>query len=178
MQVRTLACHHKVTCLGYAFAEFRKRLIPELEQQKQEMLAAGKQAEFGKMMASLRKEDQVLEEEYAHPLFVFMGDTHADIYADQDWLWDYPYLLTECTYIDPDHLENADYRLHTHWEQLRPHVLAHPGTTFVLTHFSLRYSDAEVIAFFEAEREKYGFENVLVWCSVEPAMKQQGQRTG
>lgn len=176
-QVRTVECDHRTPCLGYAFSEMRKRLIPELEQKKQQMLASGAQAEFGKLMAEMRKSGRDMEEEYAHPMFVFMGDTHAGIFAEQDWLWDFPTIFTECTYFEEEHREKADARKHSHWDDLRPHVLAHPGTTFVFTHFSLRYSDAEVIAFFAAEQEKYGFENVRLWASGDPMMQLQGQKS-
>jgi ribonuclease Z len=173
--VKTIECDHRTPCLGYAFSELKLRLIPKLEQKKLEMLANGAQAEFGKMMAEMRKSGQTIEEEYAHPLFVFMGDTHHAIFADQDWLWEYPIILTECTYFEEEHLDKADARKHSHWDHLRPHVEAHPDTTFVFTHFSLRYTDAEVITFFEAEREKYGFENVRLWASADPMMRLQGQ---
>lgn len=176
-QVKTLNCDHNTPCLGYAFSEIRKRLIPTLEAQKQEMLSRGAKAEFGKLMAEIRKSGQEMEEEYSFPLFVFMGDTHAGIYAEQDWLWDYPAIITECTYFEEEHLDKADARRHTHWEHLRPHVMAHPATTFVLTHFSLRHADAEVVSFFEAEQEKFGFENVRLWVSNDPMMQLQGQKS-
>jgi ribonuclease Z len=54
----------------------------------------------------------------------------------------------ECTFLHPDHRQTAWDRKHTHWGDLRPIVEANPQTHFVVTHFSLRYSDEEVLDFF------------------------------
>ena len=46
------------------------------------------------------------------------------------------------------------------WSELRPIVEANPATTFVLTHFSLRHRDPEIVAFFD----KQGLTNVVAWA--------------
>ena len=51
-------------------------------------------------------------------------------------------------------------------------VTAHPETRFVLTHFSLRHSDADVIAFFDKEN----LPNVTVWAHPESLLPEQHQR--
>ncbi|MCH2046096.1 MAG: MBL fold metallo-hydrolase [Saprospiraceae bacterium] len=171
-QVKTFHCDHKVPCLGYAFAQSKKRLKPEFAALQAEM----SKADFGKLLGNKRKEGIEIQETYLDPIFAYAGDTHASNYAKQDWLWDYPCLITECTYIKDEDLARADERKHTHWEHLRPYVLAHPETTFVLIHFSLRYPDAEILEFFEQERAKYGFDNVKLWISDAPLLQQQHQQ--
>ena len=51
---------------------------------------------------------------------------------------------------------------HTHHAQLHPWIAAFPRTTFVLVHWSLRYSKEEVLAFFD---KSYGGvpKNVVLW---------------
>ena len=51
---------------------------------------------------------------------------------------------------------------HTHYAQLHPWIAAFPHTTFVLVHWSLRYSKEEVLAFFD---KSYGGvpKNVVLW---------------
>lgn len=169
--IKTLACDHSVPCLGYAFSMQKSRLTPEFEELKNSLAPA----DFGKMMASKKKEGVNPTETYLQPLFVYMGDTHASIFGQYNWLWDYPFIITECTYIYSEDLDKANKRRHSHWEQLRPFVLAQPQTTFIFMHFSLRYADTEIIAFFEQEQEKYGFDNVLLWLSDAPLLNQQGQ---
>lgn len=173
--IKVLNCQHAVPCVGYAFEEQRQRLKPALEQKKQEMLEKGEKAAFGKLLASQKKAGIDIYEYYQAPLFVYMGDTHASVYETQDWLWNSPFIMTECTYIFPENLDKADQRKHSHWEQLRPVVLAQPKTTFVLIHFSLRHSDETILQFFEQEKAIYGFDNVRLWLSSKPALSQQGQ---
>ena len=52
-----------------------------------------------------------------------------------------------------------------HWEELRPYVCAHPEVMFVLIHFSLRYTDAEVLAFFRTEAATHGLRNIRPWLT-------------
>jgi ribonuclease Z len=54
---------------------------------------------------------------------------------------------------------------HTIWADLEPVVRKWPDTTFVLTHFSLRYGDGEVRKFF-SEMEDCP-PNVVVWADAE-----------
>ena len=51
---------------------------------------------------------------------------------------------------------------HTHYAQLHPFILSFHKTTFILVHWSLRYSKEDVLAFFE---DQYGGvpENVVLW---------------
>ena len=58
--------------------------------------------------------------------------------------------------------ESARRKGHTHYTQLHPWIAAFPKTTFVLVHWSLRYSRDDVLAFFDAE---YGGvpKNVVLW---------------
>ncbi|MFJ3975820.1 hypothetical protein [Streptomyces sp. NPDC090021] len=50
-------------------------------------------------------------------------------------------------------------------------VEAHPETLFVLTHFSLRHSDRDVLDFFRGE----GLGNVLLWAHPESRLPEQHQ---
>jgi hypothetical protein len=50
---------------------------------------------------------------------------------------------------------------HTHWTFLRPIVEAHPQVTFVLTHFSPRFSTGQIADFFAAE----ALPNVVPWLN-------------
>ncbi|MEV5571743.1 hypothetical protein AB0L06_16960 [Spirillospora sp. NPDC052269] len=87
--------------------------------------------------------------------------------------------ITECTYLDEDQRERADRVGHTLWSQLRPVVEAHPRTLFVLTHFSLRHSDADVLAFFQRQSAEEGTEalrNVLPWAHPASHLPEQHQR--
>jgi ribonuclease Z len=174
-RVRVAACVHKVPCVGYAFSEVRRRLTPALERLKTEMAAQGQGAEFGRRMAERRKGGEPVEERYEVPLFAVMGDTHPSAFAQAPWLFDYPVVFTECTYLYDAERERAARVGHTVWGVLRPVVEAHPHTLFVLTHFSLRHSDREVVTFFDRERASLPAGNVVVWAHPDSHLPEQHQ---
>lgn len=174
-RVRVAPCVHKIPCVGYAFSEVRRRLKPGLGQLKAEMVGQGKGAEFGRHIAGLRKAGEQVEEQYEAPLFAFMGDTHPSAFERADWLFDYPVIFTECTFLHDAERERADRAGHTVWSGLRPVVEAHPGTLFVLTHFSLRHSEREVVEFFERARAALPAGNVVAWAHAESLLPEQHQ---
>jgi len=74
-------------------------------------------------------------------------------------------VLHECTFMGPPSRELDEYALargHTHYVQLHPHVCAAPETTFILCHWSIRYSREQIVAFFD---EQFGGvpRNVVLW---------------
>ncbi|MEM1008263.1 MAG: MBL fold metallo-hydrolase [Myxococcota bacterium] len=177
--VRVVKCKHKIPCVGYCFSEIKMRLKPEFQKLKEEMKEQGKAREFGKLMAEKRRENIEVQERYEQPLFVFMGDTHVRVFEENPWLLDYPVIITECTYLNDQERERAESNGHTLWSQLRPFIESNPQTIFVLTHFSLRHSDREVIAFFEALTSKepsVDLSNVVLWAQSESYLPEQHQR--
>ncbi|MEO8699747.1 MAG: MBL fold metallo-hydrolase [Kofleriaceae bacterium] len=169
--VRVVECVHKIPCVGYCFSEVKSRLTPELEKLKLEMTAQGRHKELGTLLAQQRKAGVEINESFEQPLFAFLGDTHARVFEQTPWLFDYPVIITECTYLDDKERDRADRVGHTLWSQLRPVIETHPDHLFVLIHFSLRYSDAEVLAFFE----KTGLHNLVIWAHPESLLPEQHQ---
>ncbi|BCB89530.1 hypothetical protein [Phytohabitans suffuscus] len=47
-------------------------------------------------------------------------------------------------------------------------IRAHPQTVFVLTHFSLRDTDRDIVAFFDKELDREQLDNVVVRADREP----------
>ncbi|MEV4173105.1 MBL fold metallo-hydrolase [Nonomuraea sp. NPDC049709] len=179
--VRVVECEHKVPCVGYAFSERRKALRPEFEELRRSLVREGRGEEFGRIMARRRKEGAEVDAEVSRPLFAFLGDTHVNVFERNPWLFEYPVVITECTFLDDAEAERANRVGHTVWSRLRPLVEAHPQTLFVLVHFSLRHSDREILAFFRREREeaKDGrLDNVLLWVHPASRLPEQHQHSG
>lgn len=172
--VRVVECLHKVPCVGYAVSETGKALRPEYEELRRSLVAQGRGGEFGRTMARLRAEGAEVEERTRRPLFAFLGDTHTDVFERNPWLFAYPVIITECTFLHDSELERADRVGHTVWSRLRPVVEAHPETLFVLTHFSLRHSEREVVDFF-AEAGSGCPGNVVPWAHAESLLPEQHQ---
>jgi ribonuclease BN (tRNA processing enzyme) len=72
-----------------------------------------------------------------------------------------PIVMIECTYLEESFAQEAERRGHVVWSFLQPILLqyftslssfspphGHSHSSFVLMHFSLRYSDEDIIAFF------------------------------
>ncbi|MGW6495632.1 MBL fold metallo-hydrolase [Nonomuraea angiospora] len=175
--VRVVRCEHKVPCVGYAFSENVKELLPEFQDLRDQLIREGRGAAFGRIMAEKRREGVAVDRQVRRPLFAFLGDTHVSVFERNPWLFTYPVIITECTFLHDSELARADRVGHTVWSRLKPVIEAHPDTLFVLTHFSLRHSDQEVVAFFqrERERERERHDNVVVWAHAESHLPEQHQ---
>lgn len=171
---RVFECRHKVPCVGYGVAEIATVLTPEYDALRTSMVDAGRGAEFGRLVAGRRREGAVVDREVRRPLFAFLGDTDPAVFDENPELFDYPVVITECTYLDDALLDRARRVGHTVWSRLKPVVAAHPGTLFVLIHFSLRHGDREVLEFFRGE----GHDNVLPWVHPGSLLPESHQPTG
>ena len=90
-------------------------------------------------------------------------------------------IVVECSFIgaagmsDSEADAEAIKRGHASWTQLREHVEASPGITFVLVHFSLRYKDAEIREYFTtAGSDGRRPPNVVLWLDTgidDPKLK-------
>ncbi|MCF2533299.1 MBL fold metallo-hydrolase [Yinghuangia soli] len=172
--VRVVDCAHKVPCVGYAFSERRKALRPQFEQLRRELADQGRGAEFGRVMAEQRKQGVEVDEEVRRPLFAFLGDTRVDVFERNPWLFTYPVVITECTFLDDAELERAERIGHTVWSRLAPVIESHPETQFILTHFSLRHSDREILDFFAGLVDGIP-PNVMLWAHPESCLPEQHQ---
>jgi ribonuclease Z len=166
--VRVVGCRHKVPCVGYGVAAVKKVLTPEFDKLRTDLTAGGRGAEFGRIVARERDKGERVELEVRQPLFAYLGDTDPSVFTANPWLFEYPVIVTECTYLDDSQLERAAQVGHTVWSQLRPVIRAHPQTVFVVTHFSLRHTDRDIVAFFDKELDGEHLDNVVAWAHREP----------
>jgi len=155
VSAHAFACDHTVPCLGYVFTTSSQRLRPEF---------VGLE---GSALATLRKEGVELTVPHETPLFAFLGDTTAEtLKQGPKWLREgIPVVITECSFLYEDHRAQAEKTKHTLWSDLEAVVRRWPKTTFVLMHFSLRYSDKEVRMFFKEMEDPP--ENIVVWVDGE-----------
>ncbi|KAK1751796.1 beta-lactamase-like protein [Echria macrotheca] len=150
------ACDHTVPCLGYVFRQTTPKLKPEYA------------ALSGAELRDLReKQGVVITADVTVPIFAFLGDTTtAPLEAEPAWLRNgIPVVITECSFLYEEHRAQAAKTKHTCWGDLERVVRRWPRTTFVLMHFSLRYSEDEIRRFFKEMRDPPG--NVVVWADGE-----------
>lgn len=151
LHVKTFATTHKVRSIGYALFSRRKRLKEEFR------------GKSGAELARARSQGIELSEQFLAPLIAFVGDS-TPRWLSNDLFNDYkfPYIIAECTFVGAlEDLERArkaaEKHRHTLWEELQNDVENRKETTFILSHWSNRYTIEEIESFFEP------FENVFPW---------------
>jgi ribonuclease Z len=145
-KVDVIKCSHTVPCSGYGFSEMRSKLKPEYIGYSQEDLEG--------LKTSGIEICQLIE----LPHFCFLGDTDYKIF-ENDIIFKFNTIIIECTFIHDEHIKLAMDDKHMHWNDLKPHIIAHPDINFVLIHFSARYSCEEIERFFFREN----IPNVKIW---------------
>ncbi|KAH8666552.1 beta-lactamase-like protein [Xylariales sp. PMI_506] len=145
------SCDHSLPCLGYVFSVTTNKL--KLEYQ-------GKEA---KELQSIRKSGIEITEPISRPVFAFLGDTTANtLAAAPQWLQDgIPVVITECSFLYEEHRGQAEKTKHTMWSDLEKVIRRWPQTTFILMHFSLRYTEKEIRQFFHGLTDAPS--NIVVW---------------
>eukprot|EP01105_Mastigella_eilhardi_P022641 TRINITY_DN5601_c0_g1_i1.p1 TRINITY_DN5601_c0_g1~~TRINITY_DN5601_c0_g1_i1.p1 ORF type:complete len:309 (-),score=75.41 TRINITY_DN5601_c0_g1_i1:1002-1928(-) len=136
--VEVFECFHSAPCIGYGVSLRKKRL------------AARMQGKPGKEIAAARARGEVVDEVVLEPVFAFLGDTTVEAFTRSPRILEFPVVITECSHIPVGADEEVESKRdkHTHWNDLSSIVEAHPNTTFVLIHWSLRYTIAEIENFF------------------------------
>ncbi|EFC42201.1 predicted protein [Naegleria gruberi] len=140
---KVVKCDHSVPCNGYAIYERKKKLKKEYSELK------------GAEIAKLRKEkgdeisDIILE-----PRIAIMGDTTYRVFEMNPFLLEFPVIVVECTFLENGQEETALGAYHMHWNHIKPYIEKHPQTRFILTHFSLRYTDDFILEFFKNQPYK------------------------
>ncbi len=152
--INVIECDHTVPCVGYGFTEIRSKLKPEFE------------GLTGQQIGAKKREKIEVTADTPFPQFCFLGDSTTKVFDRSPSVFNYPVIICECTFLMPDDYDNAVRKKHTHWSDLKPIVMAHPGTTFILYHFSARYRTKEVWSFFEKEKEENSIGNIVVWIPV------------
>jgi ribonuclease Z len=153
LEVSVVLCDHSIPTISYCFSEVKSKLKAEFRDTD------------GRDIAMLRKSGVAVTEEVVQPALAYICDTSIQVLARYPEVLTYPVIFIECTFLYPEELENAASTKHIHWQDLRRYIETHQETLFVLIHFSLRYKDAEILAFFEMEQEKNdGIGNIKIWA--------------
>ena len=103
-----------------------------------------------KTYAQMKKDGIDFTEFYKFPLVCFMSDTNHKPFEGihSHLIYQYPYIIVECTFLDDEDIGEAKKKDHIHWKKIQPHIEAHPECKFVLIHFSQKYSWRYVHEFF------------------------------
>jgi ribonuclease Z len=153
--VTAVECLHAVPCHGFVFSAVRSKLLPE---------CAGLSASA---LRSRRQSGQAVSETVEKPLLVYLGDTAVGVFdtpAMRDVMAHAPVVVVECTFVEGEWAKRG----HIAWSELAPVCARYPAVHFVLIHFSWRYTDEDVLAYFRGVDGGAAMSNVSLWldCGV------------
>jgi ribonuclease Z len=132
-EVRAHRATHRVPANAYELIEIKHRLRPEL---------AGMD---GDQLALLHVRGEEVNEEVRAPLLFYTGDTDRGILEQNDGAMFKAYvLMIECSFVIDGHQDRAERYRHIHFDDLVDFAERFENHYVVLTHFSLRYSPAEI----------------------------------
>jgi ribonuclease Z len=121
---------HRVAARAYEIVETRHRLRPEF---------AGRND-----ILELRLAGADVAEEYRHSLLFYTGDTDRGILEESEALFSAEVLVMECSFIADGHQDRAAKYRHIHFDDIADFAGRFQNGLIVLTHFSRRYSRAEI----------------------------------
>ncbi|HEV2719689.1 MAG TPA: hypothetical protein VG323_06695, partial [Thermoanaerobaculia bacterium] len=118
---------HRVAANAYEVLEIRHRLKEE-----------------GLTQAEIQRRRAEVIEEYREPLLFYTGDTDRGILESCEALYRAEVLLIECSFVADGHQERAARYRHIHFDDIADFAERFQNNLIVLTHFSRRYSRAEI----------------------------------
>lgn len=124
--LRAFATQHTVPSLGYIAIEKRSKLREEfvgLDQTK---------------LVELKKQGVQITQIRDIPLVCFTGDTMWGEHFDRPDVLNAKVLITECTFLEPDHRDRADVGKHLHLEHIAQLMEKSQADAVILTHLSRR----------------------------------------
>lgn len=153
--VEGLPSDHGVASISFGIYEMRRKCKPEYRDLPRDAYT------------KLKADGVVFTEMYKCPLICFMSDTNYLPLKGPNagLIFQYPTIVIECTFLDKEDLSQAKKKNHIHWDHLKPFIVDHPDTKFILTHFSKKYTWPEVKAFFDKEQP---IKNITVWLHTGP----------
>lgn len=153
--VHVLKSFHTVPCNSYCFFQIRNKLKKEYLTKKNQI-------------KKLKKSGVVVTERVLIPKFIFCGDTTIEFFEKhQQYLetHSFPLIIVECTFLYDEHEKRVKEKGHIHWKHLKPVVKRYKKTTFILIHFSLKYTDKEIKTFFDGVKNHDEIENIIPWIN-------------
>ena len=124
--LRAIETNHTCPSLGFAVIEKRKKLRDEFRDLPQSELRR------------LRGEGADLTFETEIPLVAYTGDTDRGEFLERDEFRKAQVVLSECTFLDPDHRERARIGRHLHLDQIKDLLDIWEAEDVVLVHMSRR----------------------------------------
>ncbi len=151
--IEGLPATHGVGAISFGLYEMRRRCKPQYQNLHK--------SEYAKLKA-----DKIdFTEMYKYYIMCYMSDTSISALTNlnSQLIFQYPIIVIECTFLEPEDLSQAKKKSHIHWNHIHPHISARPDIKFILIHFSKKYSWSDVRKFFDKQNKKTPIDNVMIW---------------
>jgi ribonuclease Z len=127
--IRTFETDHRIPSLGFLIQNKKSKLKPEFQGKSQQEII-----EMKKNGISIT--DTVLE-----PFITYVGDSTIKPVDEYDFIKQSTILILECTFLIPEHYEQAALRKHIHLQDIIDRADQFKNKYILLSHFSMRYTD-------------------------------------
>lgn len=124
--IRTYTTHHGGPSLGYGLISVREKLKPEYS------------TLTGPQLVELKRQGVEIQYKLEVPLVVYLGDTAAGPVFSHPDVQSAQILITECTFYEPDHRNNAKAGRHLHVQDFIDILPDLKNQHIILTHVSRR----------------------------------------
>lgn len=114
----------------------------------------------GQQIGALKKSGVEVSDVHEVPLVAYLTDTTISVFERYPEVFNYECIIVECTFLNPKHDASKDSKIghlaksdlrHVAWSDLRHIVRDHPSVHWILIHFSMRYSDEEILQTIQAD---------------------------
>ena len=136
--VTALRTRHTIPSFGFLVEQRRQKLKPEFRELS------------GPQIRDLRLSGTEVTAETRIPIFAYTGDTSPAGLDDNPEMYQAKILLTEMTFVAPDHRRDKIHKHgHMHLDDYRERADRFQNESIIASHFSTRYSDAQIRRFVE-----------------------------
>lgn len=148
--MRMFATDHRIPSVGYTVIEERNKLKTEFQGLGQQEIVA------------LKRGGTEITETVRLPRISYVGDSTIKVFDWHPEILKSEVLLTECTFLSDEHLEEASKRKHMHLKEIVPYLDDIESPYIVLMHFSMRYTRREIYAYVDRLIPKKHKERILL----------------
>lgn len=130
--IKVFETDHRIPSVGYQVIEIKKKLKPEyLGKSSLEII-------------SLKKQGINIINELKIPVITYIGDSSVSILDKYEFIKDSEILILECTFLSPDHIDQAIKRRHIHLHDIKNKLEEFNNRYIILSHFSMRYTEETI----------------------------------
>lgn len=134
--VTALRTRHTIPSFGFLVEQRRQKLKPEFRELS------------GNQIRDIRLSGTDVTAETRVPIFAYTGDTAPEGLDDNPEMYEAKILITEMTFVAPDHRRDKIHKHgHMHVDDFRERADRFQNEAIIASHFSTRYSDAQIRRF-------------------------------